>query len=194
MSGKELFEGVGGIDERFIEEAERETISVPHVSFWVKMAPMAACLCLIAGLYFLNPHWNPGIPAAPSEAAQAEDSETKGRPGHPPVTEPQKGGLPDESSVAGEVPSVVLRVERMTAEGFVATVVELVDTNILEIGMDLNVVIADDTVNEVLADSVSVCEKQDMDYAGEVVTVQFIAYDEETGTILVDQIRMGKDD
>ena len=54
---------------------------------------------------------------------------------------------PDEGPV-GEVPSVILYVEDMTNLGFIGTVAQLVDTDIFEIGMELNVVVADGTRHE----------------------------------------------
>ena len=42
MNGKELFEGMGNIDDHFIEEAEKETISKTITFPWVKIGAMAA--------------------------------------------------------------------------------------------------------------------------------------------------------
>ena len=52
MSGKELFEGMGYVDERFVDEAEYKTLPKRVVSPWIKVASMAACLCLIIFIAF----------------------------------------------------------------------------------------------------------------------------------------------
>ena len=57
MSGKDLFEGMSYVDERFVEEAEHRTLPKRVVSPWIKVASMAACLCLIIfSLYNLQTH------------------------------------------------------------------------------------------------------------------------------------------
>ena len=47
MSGKELFEGMSYVDERFVDEAEHKTIAKHATARWIKVASMAACLCLV---------------------------------------------------------------------------------------------------------------------------------------------------
>ena len=57
MSGKDLFEGMSYVDERFVDEAENKTLPKRVVSPWIKVASMAACLCLIIfSLYNLQPY------------------------------------------------------------------------------------------------------------------------------------------
>ena len=57
MSGKDLFEGMSYVDERFVDEAETKTLPKRIVSPWIKVASMAACLCLIIfSLYNLQPY------------------------------------------------------------------------------------------------------------------------------------------
>ena len=95
---------------------------------------------------------------------------------------------PDQQPVA-EVPSVILRVDQMTENGFIGTVTELVDTDILEIGLELNVVYASDTRNEIVMESSSEyksqIENQVADRTGTYVIVQFIDYNRETNTLTI---------
>ena len=167
MNGKDLLEGMSFVDERFIAEAENGTISkgIP----WAKIAAMAACLCLIVfGLYRL-----PGRSSTESAGPIIQDSAI---------------GSPGESGIQ-EVPAVILCVEEMTVNGFIGTVTELVDTDILEVGMKLNVVVADGTRHETADEKLSISTESQTDYAGRCVMVQFIEYDQETATIVVNIIQ-----
>ena len=56
MNGKDLFEGMSFVDERFVEEAESMRIPKRTVAPWIKITSMAACLCLVLfGLHSLMP-------------------------------------------------------------------------------------------------------------------------------------------
>ena len=57
MTGKDLFEGMSYVDERFVDEAENKSFPKRVVSPRIKVASMAACLCLIIfSLYNLQPY------------------------------------------------------------------------------------------------------------------------------------------
>ena len=62
MTGKDLFEAMSFIDERFIDEAERGYPTRPMALPWIRVTSIAACLCLIMlSLWcihplLLNPH------------------------------------------------------------------------------------------------------------------------------------------
>ena len=172
MSGKDLFEGMGHIDERFIEEAE--TKAFPRKD-WTKGAALAACLCLILlGLHSIVTAGN---------IAQDEVTQSSG------VTEPMEGIAFPEGSPAEEVPSVILYVQEQTEGGFIGTVCELVDTDIFEVGMELNVVMTQTIRDEAMDGNSIVVEQKRPDYTGCSVLVQFIHYDRETNTIAVNLIR-----
>ena len=47
MSGKELLEGMSYVDDRFVDEAEHQTIKKRSLSPWMKLLPVAACLCIL---------------------------------------------------------------------------------------------------------------------------------------------------
>ena len=175
MNGTDLLEALGDVDEGFIHEAEHQTIPTPGVIAWRRMGSLAACVCLLAaGLYALSPRLS-----GPTEgsAEQVQDVLTGGPGGgeHKDTTQ-----TPAEQP--GEVPAVILHVDEMTAAGFTGTVAELVDTDVLEIGMELNVVLAAGTRHEE-ADT-----DAKTDYTGRYVMVQFIAYDRENGTIVANLI------
>ena len=162
MNGKDLFEAMSYVDERFVDEAESQRI--PKIP-WMKLASMAACLCLLVlTVYGLRPFLN--------------GNETEGFP----IEDAQESatGVPEEIPAA-EVPSVILYVEDMTATGFTGTVAELVDTDIFEVGMELHVVPADATRHETA--------ESKPNYAGTYVMVQFIEYNRETSTIVVNIIQ-----
>lgn len=179
MSGKELLEGMSYVDEGFVDEAERETIQKGRIQPLLKLLPVAACLfILLAGV--LNS----------MDIFRADSAESE-------LAENQSVGDEDTwetvSTVYGydgealeielpEVPSVILRVETWTEDGFTGTVTQLVDTDVLEIGMVLNVVLAEDARVELGKGDDSACSDCT---TGELIEVQFISYDEETGTIVV---------
>ncbi len=189
MSGKDLFEGMSYVDERFVDEAENKSLPKRIISPWIKVASMAACLCLILfSLYNLQPYLRGETEGITGEGAA--DAMPEG------VLEEDKEEISQESAIVtpeegpvGEVPSVILHVEEMTNLGFVGTVVQLVDTDIFDIGMELNVVVADGTRQEIADGNPSMSADSKTDYSGAYVMVQFIEYNRETGTIVVNIIQ-----
>lgn len=188
MSGKDLFEGMSYVDERFVDEAENKTLPKHIVSPWIKVASMAACLCMIIfSLYNLQPYLRGETEGAGQEAAdQMLEGITEDKLNQ--ETQESEIQAPAEGAV-GEAPSVILRVDEMTDLGFIGTVAELVDTDIFEIGMELNVVIADGTRHETADGNPAMSEDSKTDYFSSYVMVQFIEYDRETGTIIVNIIQ-----
>ena len=191
MNGIELFESMSNIDDYFIEEAENETIDKTIAFPWMKFGAMAACFGLIVcSFLFRQPHEIVQTPSDSETQVPAVESE--------PAKETERKSdqadlvsAPDQPPVA-EVPSVILRVDQMTENGFIGTVTELVDTDFLEIGMELNVVYASDTRNEIVMESSSEyksqIEDQYADHTGAYVIVQFIDYDRETNTLTINLI------
>lgn len=188
MNGKTLFEGMSNIEDRFVEEAENDVISAPHPIPWARIAAMAACFCLlVTSFLILNPH-DPWLTPAHSESADPTGvsdppAETEWKSDH---TAP--ASIPAQPPAA-EVPSVILRVDRMTEDGFIGTVAELVDTDILELGMELRVVYAADTGLDIAMeqDSEFKSDREDRvaDHTGTYVIVQFIHYDRQTNTLTI---------
>ena len=171
MNGKDLFEAMSHVDERYVDEAENQMI--PKTIPWMKLASMAACLCLLVlTVYSLRPYLNRNE----TESVLIEDAQESAI------------DAPDDVPV-GEVPSVILYVEDMTAVGFTGTVAELVDTDIFEVGMALNVVLADTPRYETANGKPSMSADTKTNYTGTYVMVQFIEYNRETSTIVVNVVQ-----
>ena len=188
MSGKDLFEAMSYVEERFVDEAEYKTLPKRVVSSWIKVASMAACLCLIIfSLYNLH-----SLLRGETEEIHREsgDGWPEGVVEDKLNQESQEASIqiPAEGAVE-EVPSVILRVDEMTEPGFIGTVAELVDTDIFEVGMKLKVVIAEGTRHETADGNPAISAGSTTDYSGSYVMVQFIMYDKENGTIIVNIIR-----
>lgn len=47
MSAKELLEGMCYVDERFVDEAEHQTVQMNASHPWMRLLPVAACLCIL---------------------------------------------------------------------------------------------------------------------------------------------------
>ena len=169
MTGKDLFDAMNHIDERLIDEAENGLI--PKTLSWIKPASIAACLCLM--LFALRPYWNHPV----TEGIAEQENQ---------LIQDSANSTPGEHSPQ-ELPSVLLYVREMTDTGFIATVAEPVDTDIFEPGMELHVVAADGTRHETADGKYSM--SSEADYEGCYVMVQFIAYDRESATIVVNTIQ-----
>ena len=122
MSGKDLFEGMSYVDEHFVDEAENKSYPKRIVSPWIKVASMAACLCLIIfSLYNLQPYLRgetgsmagqevaDGMPEGENDLEKKDDS--------------QYGVIEvPEDAVATRAPETMIRVLKLTETGFVGTV------------------------------------------------------------------------
>lgn len=115
MSGKDLFAGMGCIDERFIAEAESCTLPRGIQAPWLRAASMAACLCLMMlSLWCIRPFLN-GTHVQPPETT------------FPLIPE----GFQE----------VIVLVEEMTGDGFTGTIAELVTPGSFALGMEVKVTI-----------------------------------------------------
>ena len=185
MSGKDLFQGMSYVNERFVDEAENKTFPKRMVFPWIKAATVAACLCLIIFvLYNLQTYLG-------GETEEIQQEAGEGLPQG--IVEDELGQntevqIPADGAVE-EVPSLILYVDEMTELGFTGTVAELVDTDIFEIGMELHVVIAEGTRYEAADGKPAISAGSDPDYACSYVMVQFIMYDRENGTIVINMIQ-----
>lgn len=187
MSGKELFEGMSYVDERFVDEAENKTIPKRMISPWLKVASMAACLCLICfSIYHLNQLQDRDV----TDGAAADSAAVQENPG-----EGLQSGLESElkqdsleSAMAAEdrpvsedrpasrAPEMVLRVEKMTDTGFIGTVTEPASIGIFDVDAELTVVW--DPAEEAP-------EGYD---TGSLVHVMFTSWDEEAMTIVASML------
>ena len=123
MSGKDLFEGMSYVDERFVDEAENKTLPKRIVSPWIKLASMAACLCLIIfSLYNLQPYLRGEMESISGEGASdampegvIEDKVDQESQISTPAEGPAEEGAP-------RAPETMIRIQEITATGFVGIV------------------------------------------------------------------------
>ena len=118
MSGKDLFEAMSYVDERFVDEAENKTLPKRVISPWIKVASMAACLCLIIfSLYNLQPYFNFGptegagqvLEAIPESAVEDTlDQEIEKQ-------SPAEAGAP-------KAPEMMVWIQELSDTGFIGTV------------------------------------------------------------------------
>lgn len=118
MNGKDLFEAMSFIDERFIDEAEYGTLPTSVHAPWLRIASIAACLCLVLfSLWCIHPTQ---------------------------ISPPPETTVPVDPFLPEGWPEVILYVQEMTDDGFTGTVAELVMPDPFELGMELDVVIPED--------------------------------------------------
>ena len=191
MSGKELFDALGRVDERFLEEAELGMFPGKTAAFWT-LVPMAACLCLLLGLWLAVPEILEDVPVTVPDAAQSIPAQTEDAA----ARETEATGMPDtiemnkESAVPPleDMPSVVLRVEKITENGFIGTVAELPASELFALGMELTVVLGEDTRDSLLSEADAEMKCFDTDCTGALILVRFTEYDRETGTLLATRL------
>ena len=172
MNGKDLFEAMSHVDERFVDEAENQML--PKTIPWTKPASIAACLCLLVlAVYGLRPFLN----RSETEGVLIEDAQESaiGVPGDVPI---------------GEVLYTILHVEKMTADGFIATVTDPGATDVLGPGTEWNVVIRTGNRQESFNSDHALSADSPTDYTGCYVMIRIYAFDPETETIIVDEIQI----
>ena len=141
MSGKDLFEGMSYVDERFVDEAENKAYPKRVVSPWIKVASMAACLCLIIfSLYNLQPYLRGETEGIAGEGAA--DAMPEG------VLEDEKDQISQESAIenpaeegAPRAPETMIRILKLTETGFVGTVHDNGGFNVFEHGTEITVTV-----------------------------------------------------
>lgn len=182
MTGRELLEAMGYVDEKYVDEAENE--SLRHVSHrgYLRLATMAACLCiLVMGIAFLM-HL-PGLNGM--KAASADCAATENNAFAPETVTDQKPESEEDTPL-----TLILRVEAVTEAGFDATVVQTGDEDAFPVGMTLRV--------EMNMGTRENADGMDWDYKfslpeGTLVQVQPGVLDGEAGTITVDEVKILED-
>ena len=182
MTGKDLFEGMSWVDERFVDEAEHAQLPKPRMIPWIRIASMAACLCLILfGMHRLMPTRTPGDPGSIADTAPNGSLED------PQEQESNNTNLIDPGDCpTGEIPNVILYVEEMTAEGFIAPVTDYGVTDRLGLGTRLNVVIGEGMRSNADNEDNATAHDSKTDYTGRYVVFQFYEFDPDTGTIVIE--------
>ena len=175
MSGKDLFEGMSYVDERFVDEAENKALPKRIVSPWIKVASMAACLCLIIfSLYNLQSYFNYG----PTEGAgqEAADQMPEGE---------MENNLKDESAEsktespaeegAARAPETMIRILKLTETGFVGTVQNNGGFTVFENGTEITVTVDLETDPDFAPENYKI---------GDLVHVMYTEWDEDKLTIV----------
>ena len=160
MNGKDLFVGLGFIDERYVAEAESCGLPRSMASPWLRIASLAACLCLVLlSLWFLNP----------------------GSPGPvPPTTMPEDPLRPEG------IPVVVVYVQEMTDDGFTGIITECWGPGPFEVGTELHVSITEHTMYVTDEGRLESVLAAGIDYSGCQVSVEFVAYDAESASVFAE--------
>ncbi len=194
MSGKELLEGMTYVEDRLVEEAEVKKLPGKKVILWKRVLPVAACLCiLIAGTITIWDRlpFHAGNTDTTGDQESLQENLVAGDGSVEGSTETPEEQLP--SADTGEVPSIILHIDALSEDGFTGTVSELVDTDIFDLGTELTVIVTEDATHEISTEdgylSQDSAESKRSYEVGSLVMVQFISYDEETKTIVVNQIR-----
>lgn len=98
MNGRELLEGMGYIDERFVDEAETATLSgQKRISHWRHLAAVAACACVAVGCLWIG--MSRSEVASDGAAVQEADSEI-GETG--PMEKADEGSMKDIANSMAE--------------------------------------------------------------------------------------------
>ena len=139
MSGKELFEGMSFVDERYVDEAEQKTIAKRVTSPWIKIVSMAACLCLVFfSMYKLIPYWDWSVTEqAAGEAAARPESAVEPEMG---MEEQESASIADEAP-ASRAPEMMVRIQEVTETGFIGTVENMSGFMVFEDGTQITVTV-----------------------------------------------------
>ena len=139
MSGKELFEGMSYVDERYVDEAEQKTIAKRVTSPWIKIASMAACLCLVLfSMYKVIPYWDWSVTEqVAGEAAARPESAVEPEMG---MEEQESASIADEAP-ASRAPEMMVRIQEVTETGFIGTVENMSGFMVFEDGTQITVTV-----------------------------------------------------
>ena len=216
MNGEDLLKAMGQVDESYVHEAETAVLAKPKF-LWVRWtAAAAACLAVVlgigltmgdkslsdismenapAGIDWLPEskapiHLEDETVACTEERGFSDDlhDETNTLPANAPdMAAPEQAPSEFEPS---EVPSVVVKIEAWTENGFEATVEEIVDTEIYPVGTKLQIVFQEnirivETDGEVIRGTLRIPTQEDFPQ-GSRVQILFSAGN--NGVIFAEQI------
>ena len=167
MRGKDLLEGMSYVDERFVEEAEFHSFPQKRTNLWIRVASVAACLCVIVfALYQLKLQAPPAAPGsvAPGSAA----------PGNIPEENDPGFETPGEIP-ASKAPEMMVRILKLTETGFVGTVENDRGFPVFDYGTEITVTVDRDTDPDFTADDYQI---------GDLIHVMYTDWNVEERTIL----------
>lgn len=173
MSGKELFEGMSYVDERYVDEAEQKTIVKRVIAPWIKIASMAACLCLVLfSMYKLIPYWDWSVTEqAAGEAAARPESAVEPEMG---MEEQESASAADEAP-ATRAPEMMIRIQAITETGFIGTVQNNGGFTVFEDGTEITVTVDLETDPEFKPEDYEI---------GDLIHVIYTSWDEDELTIV----------
>ena len=175
MSGKDLFEGMSYVDERFVDEAENKSYPKRTVSPWIKVASMAACLCLIiVSLFTLQPYLRGETEGI--AGVGAADAVPEGALGNvkEQISLESANEVPGEDGAAA-APETMIRIRKVTESGFVGTVQNPGGFTVFD----------DGTVITVTVDLETDLDFDPEDYkTGDLIHVMYTTWDEDERTMV----------
>lgn len=173
MSGKELFEGMSYVDERFVDEAEHKTIAKHVTARWIKVASMAACLCLIIfSMYKLIPYWDWNVTEqAAGEAAARPEGAVEPEMG----MEEQESASNADAAPASRAPEMMVRIQELTENGFLGTVQNNGGFMVFEDGTQITVTVDLETDPEFKPEDYEI---------GDLIHVMYTTWNEDEQTIV----------
>ena len=131
MNGKDLLEAMTYVDEKYVDEAEKQSLKRSVPLGWLSAA---ACLCILIGgaVFLLQPGVSKDCAAMPENGSVMEDSVMEAERATEPATATMPSGI--------EEPSVSLRIDAWNDDGFIATVCDgETDADQLPLGQEVTV-------------------------------------------------------
>lgn len=174
MSGKELFEGMSYVDERFVDEAEHKTITKRVSARWVKVASMAACLCLVLfSMYKLIPYWDWSV--TEQAAGEAAEARPEGAVESEMGMEEQESVSAADEAPATRAPEMMIRIQAITETGFIGTVQNNGGFTVFEDGTEITVTVDLETDPEFKPEDYEISD---------LIHVMYTSWDEDELTIV----------
>ena len=174
MSGKELFEGMSYVDERFVDEAEHKTITKRVSARWVKVASMAACLCLVLfSMYKLIPYWDWSV--TEQAAGEAAEARPEGAVESEMGMEEQESASAADEAPATRAPEMMIRIQAITETGFIGTVQNNGGFTVFEDGTEITVTVDLETDPEFKPEDYEISD---------LIHVMYTSWDEDELTIV----------
>ena len=174
MSGKELFEGMSYVAERFVDEAEHKTIAKRVTASWIKIASMAACLCLVLfSMYKLIPYWNWSV--TEQAAGEAAEARPEGAVESEMGMEEQESASAADEAPATRAPEMMIRIQAITETGFIGTVQNNGGFTVFEDGTEITVTVNLETDPEFKPEDYEISD---------LIHVMYTSWDEDELTIV----------
>lgn len=148
MTGKELLQGLSCIDEKYVDEAQNETIKKSGSGRLRRWVFLAACLCIVLGAAFAYDWMMNGeeTEALNDGSAQLDSTDSvEGTPGQG-ITEEREqepSAGPDEKAEdtqTAEAPCIVIQVDSKSGDRFTGTVIRTSNTDAFQVGDWVSVV------------------------------------------------------